>query len=166
MYLDKPELRTISDSLLELKTKMLEQKGGFEGNDIPFTVKYNAYRKSIDRLFERARERYASAQHKSKKSKTKDSKRGAPHPVIRQGRKREHEKRTKTNKDMNVSNATLQLYKNWVAQANQDYKTFYFSNKKDKGAARRAIVKYQKAQEIQYDSGINARINKLQSELK
>ena len=166
MYLDKRELRKISDSLLVLKTQMLEQKGGFEDNDIPFIVKYNAYRKSIARLFERARECYASAQHKSKMSKTKDSKRDDTPPVIRKGRKREHEKRTKTNKDMNVSNATLQLYKKWVAQANQDYKTFYFSNKKDKGAARRAIVKYQKAQEIKYDSGINARINKLESELK
>lgn len=53
-----------------------------------------------------------------------------------------------------------------VRQADQDYKSFFYSNKNDKGAAQRAIMKYQKAQSMTFDSKIDVRIKKLQKEIQ
>lgn len=63
-------------------------------------------------------------------------------------------------------NLTRQSYMDLVRQADQDYKSFFYSNKNDKGAAQRAIMKYQKAQSMTFDSKIDVRIKKLQKEIQ
>lgn len=165
LYIDRQELNRITESLSQLKAQMNNQKNKVEdkGFYIPIPVEQDAYKKSIDKLFEDAKEKYILAQQKIKKQKMRNSKKQAPTSVTR-NKKKYYSQKVQQRNNENL-NSSLQSYNSLVSQANQDYKAFYYSNKKDKGAAQRAITKYQKAQNINYDSSINARIKKLQNEL-
>lgn len=170
-YLDKHALSEIADSLVRLKTLMINHKKMVEdkGYYTPIIVRQDFYKKSIDRIFEIAKDYYISAQqeNKEKKETNKVKKHNTKSSSTKHNKRyNKYKQQTILNRGEKFHNSSSISYKKLVYQANQDYKAFYYSNKKDKGAAQRAIIKYQKAQDMNFDSSINVRIKKLQNDLR
>lgn len=148
-FIDQKALSDIETTILQIKNDINRQYNEVKENGIytSINIKEKDYMDSIDGIFEEAFNKYRST--KKQKYKTKVT---TPSPQKR--------------KTSSERNSTRQSYLDLVHQADQDYKSFFYSNKNDKGAAQRAIMKYQKAQNMIFDSKIDDRIKKLQKEIK
>ena len=127
----------------------------------PINIKKTEYKEAIDSIFEEAFNKY-----KATKKTIKSNKRNTPKNPKQKRSLKVTTPSPQKRRASSERNLTRQSYMDLVRQADQDYKSFFYSNKNDKGAAQRAIMKYQKAQRMTFDSKIDVRIKKLQKEIQ
>lgn len=167
-FIDQKTLYKIEKTISQIRNDINCRFDEVKENGIytSINIKEKVYKDSIDGIFDEAFNKFVAT--KKQISKKSNIPKG-PKNSNWQKQKR----RTKVTapspqkrKASSERNLTRQSYMDLVRQADQDYKSFFYSNKNDKGAAQRAIMKYQKAQSMTFDSKIDVRIKKLQKEIQ
>ena len=159
-HIDQKALSDIEKTISQIKNDINSRFEDVKecGIYTPINIKKTEYKEAIDSLFEEAFNKYKATIKSNKRNTPKNPK-----------QKRSLKVTTPSPQKRRASserNLTRQSYMDLVRQADQDYKSFFYSNKNDKGAAQRAIMKYQKAQRMTFDSKIDVRIKKLQKEIQ
>lgn len=159
-YIDQKALSDIERTISQIKNDIICRFEDVKkcGIYTPINIKKIEYKEAIDSIFEEAFNKY-----KATKKSIKLNRRNTPK---NSKQKRRIKVTTPSPQKRSERNLTRESYVDLVRQADQDYKSFFYSNKNDKGAAQRAIMKYQKAQNMTFDSKIDVRIKKLQKEIQ
>ena len=162
-HIDQKALSDIEKTISQIKNDINSRFEDVKecGIYTPINIKKTEYKEAIDSIFEEAFNKY-----KATKKTIKSNKRNTPKNPKQKRSLKVTTPSPQKRRASSERNLTRQLYMDLVRQADQDYKSFFYSNKNDKGAAQRAIMKYQKAQIMTFDSKIDVRIKKLQKEIQ
>ena len=162
-HIDQKALSDIEKTISQIKNDINSRFEDVKecGIYTPINIKKTEYKEAIDSIFEEAFNKY-----KATKKTIKSNKRNTPKNPKQKRSLKVTTPSPQKRRASSERNLTRQSYMDLVRQADQDYKSFFYSNKNDKGAAQRAIMKYQKAQRMTFDSKIDVRIKKLQKEIQ